>query len=144
VSDFLERLEPADREKLLALAQKRTYAPQEELIVEDEPTTKLIILRSGIGRVTKNHLGARVPLRHVGPGEVLGELSFVDAHPASAGVVAQEQIEAEVLDGAELRGLLTSDQALGLHVYRALSITLAERLRSSSEAAASVPILGIA
>jgi CRP/FNR family transcriptional regulator, cyclic AMP receptor protein len=143
MGDFMEMLEPRDRDALLAMAHTRTFAPGQELITEDEPVRHLMILRSGVGQVMKNHLGGRVPLRRVRAGEVLGELSFADEQPASASVVAHEPIEADLLDAAQLRRLLASDQALGLAVYRAFSITLAQRLRSSSVSSASVPVLGI-
>jgi len=144
VNDFVSILEPDARSALLALARRQRYAPGEELIIEGDEPVHLIVLRSGTGRVVKNHLGGRVPVGRLGPGDILGELSFVDRSPASASVVADTEIEADVLDTAEVRNLLERDPAVELPIYRALSITLAQRLRSANEAAIAVPVLGIA
>ena len=144
MNDFVSILEPDARSALLALARRQRYAPGEELIIEGDEPVLLIVLRSGTGKVVKNHLGGRVPVGRLGPGDILGELSFVDRSPASASVVADTEIEADVLDTAEVRNLLERDPAVELPIYRALSITLAQRLRSANEAAIAVPVLGIA
>lgn len=102
MNDFVSVREPDARSALLALARRQHYAPAgEELITEGDEPAHLIIPRSGTGRVVKNRLGGRVPVGRLGPGDVLGELSFVDRSPASASVVADTEIEADVLDTAK-------------------------------------------
>ena len=143
MSAFLDLIEASEGSRLLEASERRVYAPGEELIGEGEPGERLIIVRSGTARVLKGHLGARVPIGRVSAGEVLGELSFVDGEGASASVVAHSELEADVLESDALRQLMADDAELGAHVYRALAITMAERLRRSDSARVSMPVLGI-
>ena len=143
MSAFLELIDAEEGERLLAAARRRSYAPGEVLIEEGSPGERLIIVRSGSASVQKGHLNARVPIGRVGPGEVLGELSFVDGEGASASVVAQGELDADVLEADELRRLMTEDRDLAAHVYHALAVTMAGRLRRSDSARVSMPVLGI-
>ena len=140
---FLDLLDESERGRLLEQAQPRTYATGESLVVEGARDVRLIVVRSGSARVEKEHLGTRVPLGRVGAGEVLGELPFVDGRPASASVVADGTVEADVLEGAEIERLLAADAALSARVHRALAITLAGRLRTADAARTALPVLGI-
>lgn len=69
------------------------------LIHENTTSRKMFILKSGRVRVFKNHIGQKVTLATLGPGEVFGELSFFDAEPRSASVEAISDCEAIVIEG---------------------------------------------
>ena len=47
-----------------------------QLIVENETSRRMFIIRKGNARVFKNYLGKKVTLAVLGEGEVFGELSF--------------------------------------------------------------------
>jgi CRP-like cAMP-binding protein len=141
---FLDLLEDDERRRLLGPAQSQTFAPGEQLIGEGAGDVRLIVVRSGRARIEKDHLGGRVPIGHVGPGEVLGELSFLDRLPASASVIADTEIEADVLEGADVDRLLVDVGALAAHVHRAMAITIAGRLRKADAARRALPpVLGV-
>jgi CRP-like cAMP-binding protein len=65
----------------------------------------------------------------IGPGEICGELSFLDELPASASVVAQGPIEAYYLDRPTLQSLFELFPHLASRFYRSLATNLARRLR---------------
>lgn len=69
------------------------------LIHENTTSRKMFILKSGKVRVFKNHIGQKVTLATLGPGEVFGELSFFDAEPRSASVETITDCEAIVIEG---------------------------------------------
>jgi CRP/FNR family cyclic AMP-dependent transcriptional regulator len=69
------------------------------LIHENTSSRKMFILKSGKVRVFKSHIGQKVTLATLGPGEVFGELSFFDAEPRSASVEAITDCEAIVIEG---------------------------------------------
>lgn len=61
-----------------------------------------------------------VPINRVLAGEVLGELRFVDGHPASASVIADTEVEADVLDRRGRRApARCGPRAVGLRAPRA-------------------------
>lgn len=69
------------------------------VIHENTSSRKMFILKSGKVRVFKNHIGQKVTLATLGPGEVFGELSFFDSEPRSASVETITDCEAIVIEG---------------------------------------------
>jgi CRP/FNR family transcriptional regulator, cyclic AMP receptor protein len=63
------------------------------------------------------------------PGEVCGEISFLDELPAAANVVANEPVEAYYLDRATLQAMFELFPHLGSRFYRSLASILSRRLR---------------
>jgi CRP-like cAMP-binding protein len=67
--------------------------------------------------------------REIGPGEVCGEISFLDELPATADVVAIEPLWAYYLDRPTLLSLFELFPHLGSRFYRSLASILSRRLR---------------
>lgn len=67
--------------------------------------------------------------RDIGPGEVCGEISFLDELPATADVVAKEPLCAFYLDRPTLQSLFELFPHLGSRFYRSLASILSGRLR---------------
>lgn len=65
----------------------------------------------------------------IGPGEICGEISFLDELPATVNVVAKEAVEAYYLDRATLQSLFELFPHLGSRFYRSLAVSLSRRLR---------------
>ncbi len=70
-----------------------------------------------------------VGARSIGPGEVCGEISFLDDLPATVMVVAKEPVDAYCLDRATLQSLFELFPHLGSRFYRSLAFSLSRRLR---------------
>ena len=66
------------------------------------------------------------------PGEVLGEVSFVDARPPSASVVAVQDSHLLVVTRAVLTRRLNHNDAFAARFYRGLAVFLADRLRTTT------------
>lgn len=65
----------------------------------------------------------------IGPGEVCGEISFLDDLPATVNVVAREAVEAYYLDRATLVSLIELFPHLGSRFYHSLAASVSRRLR---------------
>jgi CRP-like cAMP-binding protein len=80
--------------------------------------------------------------RTLGPGEICGEMSFLEDSAASASVIAEGDVEAYHLDRPTLQSLFELFPHLGSRFYRSLAMNLSHRLREllgpSSEAAPTV------
>jgi extracellular factor (EF) 3-hydroxypalmitic acid methyl ester biosynthesis protein len=83
----------------------------------------------------------RATLPAVGPGEVCGEISFIDELPATADVVANEAVEAYYLDRPTVLSLFELFPHLGSRFYRSLASSLSRRLRELIEPAVG-PAIG--
>ena len=87
----------------------------------------------GIYLLLKGMAHVQIPSQSVvppiGPGEVCGELSYLDELPASANVIAEGPVEAYYLDRPTLQSLFELFPHLASRFYRSLATGLARRLR---------------
>ena len=108
---------------------RRPIKDREILIQEGLPLELVILLLQGECVVTEHAAGEIVRL---GAGEIVGEMSFLDAAPPSATVTAVGDGLALFLDKETLARRLEADVAFGCRFYRALAIFLADRLRGTT------------
>jgi extracellular factor (EF) 3-hydroxypalmitic acid methyl ester biosynthesis protein len=120
-------LAPADMARILARAVRRQVAPGAEVIHPDERRQALYVIRSGSVRIAPP--GQGLPAGRLGPGELFGEVAFLLNHGAPAGVVAEEELEVDVVVREALYQVLDADGALAARFYKALAVLEAERLR---------------
>ena len=125
------QLTDEDVEWIRRNARKERVVSDDILIKENERTEKLFFLITGKYSVTSEFAGQKV-LATLSSGEVVGEMSFLDALPPSASVTALEDgiiisIELELLNEK-----LENDFEFAAHFYKALGIFLSSRLRSTT------------
>jgi len=65
----------------------------------------------------------------IGPGEVCGEISFLDELPATANVVAKDAVETYYLDRPALQSMFELFPHLGSRFFHSLASILSRRLR---------------
>jgi CRP-like cAMP-binding protein len=124
-------LTETQREVLCAGARTRSYDAGETVLREGAESRALYVVTKGTARVKKDYFGIPVTLDELGPGDVFGEISFVDGAPASASVIAADALELLVIDGIEPE--LRSDPWLATCVYHSLTAVLARRLRTNTD-----------
>jgi CRP/FNR family transcriptional regulator, cyclic AMP receptor protein len=87
----------------------------------------------GIYLLLKGNASVHIPTQEIppaiGPGEVCGEISFIDEQPATVSVVANEPVETYYLDRPTLQSLFELFPHLGSRFYRSLASSLSHRLR---------------
>ena len=128
--DSLAMLTQADWALLQRQMSARSFQRGTSLLQEGARERRLLILRSGSVRVERLIQGRVIVLREVGPGEVLGEIGFIESAPASASVVAQEACVADVIEGDVLQSLIASDAGFAVRFYHSLAVALARRTRT--------------
>ena len=77
---------------------RRTFSAGSLLVSEGDVEDTAYMLVSGRCRVYRQINGVETTLRHIGPGDILGELSLLLDTPRTASVVAEEQCTALVID----------------------------------------------
>jgi CRP/FNR family cyclic AMP-dependent transcriptional regulator len=86
-------LEAAQLAQLASLMQVRTLAAGAHLIMEDTRGEVTFVIQRGAVKIRVSDLeGTEVILAILGPGEVVGEMSLVDALQRSASAVTMEPI----------------------------------------------------
>lgn len=101
----------------------------------------LYFIRSGSVRIAPP--GEGLPAGRLGPGEIFGEVAFLLNYGAAAGVVAEEELEVDVVGRDELHQLLELDVALAARLYKALGVLEAERLGDVARRAGSVQLADV-
>ena len=126
---ILGQLTDVDVEWLIQAGRAREVVKGEVLIRQGVPLENLFIVLSGLFSVVNENIGQR-ELARLGPGEIVGEMSFVDASPPSATVASLEPGTVLSIPRQALQNKLASDTAFGSRFYRALAIFLSDRVRS--------------
>lgn len=127
----LHYLTPNDWTLISDKASRVSFGKGETLVERGRKTDGVFLLLHGRARV---QLPSQPRPRMIGPGEICGEMSFLDERPASADVVAEEAVEAYHLDRATLQSLFELFPHLASRFYHSLAANLAHRLRDLIEA----------
>lgn len=126
---FLGVLDDADVSWLAAHGTKRFMPAGTILIREGETTASLFILLEGQVSIT---IKGGFLLATLHPGEILGEISFIDSRPPLATVTAIQNSSVLTVPREVVRRHLESDLGFAARFYRAVALCLANRLRVTS------------
>lgn len=107
-------------------ASRMEYKPGEQFVHRGKRTHGIYLLLKGSASVQIAGYGKA---REIGPGDVCGEISFLDELPATANVVANEMVLAYYVDRPTLQSLFELFPHLGSRFYRSLAAILSRRLR---------------
>jgi CRP-like cAMP-binding protein len=107
----------------------RTCEQGTVLVQEGSRIETLFVVLSGVISVTIGG-GAAQEIARLGPGQIIGEMSFLEERPASASVRALEVSQVLALPRAKIDAKLRQDAAFGAHLYRGLAIVTSRRLRN--------------
>lgn len=107
-------------------AIRRKFKEGEHFVHRDRRTHGIYVLLSGSAVVEIPPGGTG---REIGPGEICGEISFLDELPATANVAAKGEVEAFFLDRSTLQSLFELFPHLGSRFFHSLAAILSHRLR---------------
>jgi len=129
---LLGHLNDLDIEWMINNGHKEAIRSGDILIHRDEPVENLYIILSGQlsirdGITNINEIAA------VGPGEVLGEMSFLEARPPSVSVTASEACEIFVISKHLIEERMKMDIQFKSNFYYALALFLSNRLRKTTD-----------
>jgi len=119
-------LTPNDWALIADKAIRRQFKPGEHIVQKGRRTHGVYLVLKGTAAV---QIAAQGKSPAIQPGEVCGEISFIDDLPATANVVAVETVEAFFLDRPMLQSLIELFPHLGSRFYHSLASSLSRRLR---------------
>jgi extracellular factor (EF) 3-hydroxypalmitic acid methyl ester biosynthesis protein len=121
-------LTPESRERLERLAERVVVPARSRVIRRGDAGGDIFRVERGSVEVVDSRSRPEVILDVLGPGAVVGELSFLAGEPRSADVRAFEETILSRWPEAILRAALDADAALARDFFRALALMLAARL----------------
>ncbi len=124
---ILGELSDDDVDWIVETSERETIEPGTVLIEENQPLDKLYILLDGTAEV----LVDQKPIANLYPGEIFGEMSFLDSRSPSATVRAAENCVVLSLLRTDLSDRLRRDINFSANFYRALAMFLSDRLRAA-------------
>lgn len=129
------QLSDDDLEWMLKAGRKQSMREGEVLIRQGVPVEDVYILLEGRLAVwLKLRRGEEREIARLQAGEIVGEMSFVDARPPSATVKALEGSTVFGISKAVLSAKLAADQGFAARFYRALAIYLSTTVRERHRA----------
>jgi CRP-like cAMP-binding protein len=125
---FLGQLSDTDVEWLIRHGARQQVPAGACLIEAGQPVGALYVVLDGALAVAVP--GQRqVQTAHLGSGDVVGEMSFVDARPPSATVKVLEDAVLLSIPRPKLAAKLEEDTAFAARFYRGIAMFLSHRLR---------------
>src|SRR5579872_1777097 len=138
ITSGLRFLTDSDRGLLLERARSSQFVRGDVIQAEGSRHQAMYVLRSGFVRIERAYLGQPIAVARRGPGEFMGEMSFLESSGASASVVADSDVEVAVVSAEDVRALLAFVPGFATRFYESLALTLSQRLR---ELTSSLPPL---
>ncbi len=131
--DIFEQLRPEDVHWLLASAEIKAIAADRVLVREDDPSETIFFVADGLFEVyVFAGSGSSLKVGQLGPGDVIGEISWLDKRPISASVRALEASSVMALSTAALERRLAEDPKFAARFFRGIATLTAERLRKTT------------
>jgi CRP-like cAMP-binding protein len=122
------QLTDRDVEWLTDRGVRRDLAPGTTLIEAGEAIDNIYVVLEGEFAVTARGGGE---LARLGAGEIVGEMSFVDASPPAADVTAIGPGRVLGVPRDQLEGRLAEDPEFAARFFRAIAMMLSDRLRKA-------------
>ncbi len=128
---ILGELSDSDMEWLFTHGQREQHAAGEILIERGRPVGGLYIVVEGQLAVTPDKSAGKIIAR-LGPGEMVGEMSFIEGRTPSVYVRVLEPSRILHIPREELDARLREDTGFAARFYRALTLFLSQRLRGTT------------
>lgn len=130
---ILERVSLEHVREQLDRCEVRTLERGEVLLTMGEPNSVMYMILAGKLSVHLEGGPSSEPVAYLEAGQTVGELSVLDARPASAHVVAAEAARVLVVDGATFWALVDESHDFSIN----LLLLLAQRLRANNATVAT-------
>ena len=131
--DIFQQLRQEDIHWILASSELRTLSPNSVLVREDDPSEAIFFIADGLFEVyVFARPDDRLKVGQLGPGEVIGEISWLDRKPVSASVRAVETSAVMALSTALLERKLAEDPGFATRFFRGIATLTAGRLRKTT------------
>jgi len=130
--DALRFLSPEDRARLLESAVRCVHRAGEVILESGSRRETLFIVRRGIVSIQRPYDSDFVEIAELSVGDTFGEMSLLETIPATAQVVAIDEVEIDRVEKVSVLTVLSADVELRGRFYHSLAVILSRRLRHIS------------
>jgi len=130
--DALRFLSPEDRARLLESAVRSVHRAGEVILESGSRRETLFIVRRGIVSIQRPYDSDFVEIAELSVGDTFGEMSLLETIPATAQVVAIDEVEIDRVEKVSVLTVLSADVELRGRFYHSLAVILSRRLRHIS------------
>ena len=124
-----------DLEQIATICKPARFNKGDVIVEEDARERELYIIKSGRVNISLSPPGSqetRGTLTSCKPGQVFGELSFIDGARRSTWVIALDDVEVYQIRWESFSGLIQSKPEIGYRVMSNLARVIADRLRDTT------------
>ena len=128
-------LDDTEIAKIAKICKAARFQMGEVIVAEDARGRDLYFIRSGRVRITLTRPSSRHDrgtITKCSPGQVFGELGFIDGARRSTWVVAVDNVEAIRLNWEDFMELVQNDMKIGYQFLYNVALVIAERLRDTT------------
>jgi len=116
-----------------ALLERRTFAADETIInIGDEAREMFFLARGSVSVFVPQSGDARRRLATFSAGMIFGEMALIDGAPRSAMIVADSEVECDVLSLEEFSKLASFHPVIKIKILKNLNLSLCRRLRKAN------------
>lgn len=128
------KLTGGERDFLRQSCEKSTFPPGSDILVEGQRPETIYVITKGRVRVTHSMaLGSGAEfVMPLGPGEIIGEMSFIDGLGASATLVADGEVMVEGFGHEVVEKMSADDAGFASRFYHSLLLVEIKRLRATN------------
>jgi CRP-like cAMP-binding protein len=127
---LLGHLNDLDIEWMMNNGSKAELETGDRLILKGETIENLYIILSGEFSITDGESQKHIAL--IGPGEIVGEMSFLESRPPSVSVIATEKSTIYSISRESMNSRLDNNLEFRANFYYAISLFLSNRLRKTT------------
>lgn len=127
----LGHLSDRDIEWLIENGSTRQLHPGDYLVRQGESIEEIYIVLSGSLRIFHEQ-NPRHEIAHIGSGEIIGEMSFLDDRPPSVSVVANEEVKVYRISLEPVRHYMEVNTRFAARFYYSIALFLSDRLRKTT------------
>ena len=129
--DLVGYLDDAEYTRLLSAAEPAVADAGAVVLHKGSPSRSLLLVEQGALEVRDEALGQAVVLATIGPGEVVGEVGFVDGRSRTHDVCARESCRLRRLTRQAFLNLVQDDPQLFAKLAVGLAEVVAQRFRAT-------------
>jgi CRP-like cAMP-binding protein len=130
-----EGFDTAEVEELAKVCKRVRFKAGEVIVAEDARGRDLYFVKSGRAQINLSGPSARDDAGAISkliPGQVFGELGFIDGARRSTWVVAIEEVETIKLGWEDFHQLIQNNSKIGYKFIYNLALVMAKRLRDTT------------
>lgn len=118
---ILTSMTDEEKQAALSISIEKQVPKGTTLISQGDDISQLYLLREGLAKVCLyTASGREIILDYIGPGQLVGELSFFDQHPSSATVITIQPSKVAIFQRPDLLAFLEKNGAIAIRLIQIL------------------------